>query len=316
MKRTAKRLGLGIGGLLLLAATVLVTTAHLRWDRTFDAPVPDIQASTDPAVIARGEYLARGPAHCVDCHTAPGKPELSGGFEWQIPLGTIRSPNITPDPVTGIGRRTDAELARILRYGVRHDGRAAMAFMEFQHLSDEDLVAVISYLRSLEPVNNPVPDHDFNLMGKALMSFLIQPVGPTSAPPATSPAEGPTLERGAYLANSVANCAGCHTERDMTNGSYLKPRFAGGFVMPLDSDPTRAFVTPNLTPDPATGHIVGWSEDRFIARFRAGKAFEDSHMPWAAFNSMSDDDLRAVYRYLTSLEPVHNETGPMIQKTP
>jgi mono/diheme cytochrome c family protein len=313
MKRTLRRIGLGFGGFLLLLIVVLTTTAHMRWNRTFNAPMPDIRASTDPEVIARGEYLAKGPAHCVDCHTVPGKPALSGGSEWALPFGTIRSKNLTPDPETGIGRRTDAELARLLRYGVRHDGRAGMPFMEFQNLSDEDLVAVISYLRSLEPVHNPVPEHDLNLMGKAVMAFLIKPIGPASPPPAASPAAAPTLERGAYLANSVANCAGCHSERNPMDGSYVKPRFAGGGSMPLDSDPTRVFVTPNLTPHPGTGHIVNWSEEQFLARFRAGKAFEDSHMPWTAYNAMSDDDLRAIFRYLMSLEPVDNATGPLIQ---
>jgi mono/diheme cytochrome c family protein len=313
MKRTLRRIALGIGGFLLLAVTLLVTTATMRWNRTFDAPYPELRASTDPAVIARGEYLARGPAHCVDCHTAPGKPALTGGYEWDLPFGTVRSPNITPDAETGIGRRTDAELARILRHGVRHDARAAMPFMEFQQMSDEDLVAVISYLRALDPIHNRVPAHELNLMGKAVMAFLIRPIGPVGMPAATAPAEGPTTERGAYLANSVANCAGCHSERNPMDGSYVGARFAGGGTMPMKSDPTRVLVTPNLTPHPETGHIVRWSEDQFVARFRVGKAFEDSHMPWTSYGEMSDHDLRALYRYLMSLEPVENATGPLIQ---
>jgi mono/diheme cytochrome c family protein len=313
MKRILQRIVLGAGGLLLIGLLVLVTTAQLRWSRTFDAPLPDIRASSDPAIIARGEYLARGPAHCVDCHTAPGGAEMAGGFEWHLPLGIVRSRNITSDPETGIGRRTDAEIARLLRYGVRHDGRAALPLMEFQHLSDEDLVAVISYLRTLEPVHNPVSDHDFNVMGKTVMSFLIRPIGPQTPPAATSPAEGPTLERGAYLANAVANCAGCHSERNPMDGSYTGARLAGGSIWDMESDPTRVFVTPNLTPDARTGHLAGWSEDAFVSRFRAGKRFGDSHMPWGAYNAMSDDDLRAIYRYLMSLDPVENETGPLVQ---
>jgi mono/diheme cytochrome c family protein len=314
MKRTFKRIGLGIGGVLTLAVIVLVTTAHMRWNRTFDAPYPPIRASTDPAVIARGEYLARGPAHCVDCHTAPGGIELAGGHVWELPFGIARSPNLTPDAETGIGRRTDGELARLLRHGVRHDGRAGLPFMEFQQMSDADLVAVISYLRALEPVRNPVPDHELNMVGKAVMAFLITPIGPASTPPVESPAEGPTLERGAYLANSIANCAGCHSERNMLDGSYIDARFAGGGSMPMKSDPTKMLVTPNLTPHAGTGHISAWTEEQFIARFRAGRAFEDSHMPWTAYNFMSDDDLRAVYRYLMSLEPVEKVTGPLIQE--
>ena len=94
----------------------------------------------------------------------------------------------------------------------------------------------------------------------------------------------------------------------MTDGVYTGPRLAGGFVMTVDGDPSRGFVTPNLTPDPATGRIASWTEDQFLARFRAGKRFEESHMPWMAFMRMSDTDIRAIYRYLRTLEPVVNET--------
>jgi mono/diheme cytochrome c family protein len=128
-----------------------------------------------------------------------------------------------------------------------------------------------------------------------------------------TPAEAPTAERGEYLANRVANCAGCHPQRNLLDGSYTGPRFSGGGVIPRETDPSQVYVTPNLTPDSATGHIYRWSEDQFVARFRAGRVFEDTHMPWAAFGKMSDTDLRAIYRYLRSLAPVTNPTGALIQ---
>jgi hypothetical protein len=83
--------------------------------------------------------------------------------------------------------------------------------------------------------------------------------------------------------------------------------------MEIDGDPTHVFRVPNLTPDPRTGHIASWTEEQFLARFRVGMAYQGSHMPWDAYKRMSDDDLRAMYRYLMSLEPVENETGPMLQ---
>ena len=94
----------------------------------------------------------------------------------------------------------------------------------------------------------------------------------------------------------------------MTDGSYIGAPFSGGMQMALDTDPTRGFVTPNLTPDPATGRISSWSEDQFVARFRAGPQFQESHMPWNAFRRMSDTDLRAIYRFLRTLEPVVTAT--------
>lgn len=93
----------------------------------------------------------------------------------------------------------------------------------------------------------------------------------------------------------------------MMDGSYTGEPFAGGMIISLDDDPSRGFITPNLTPDPATGRITDWTEDQFLARFRAAPQFEESHMPWRAFMRMSDTDIRAIYRFLRSLEPVVNE---------
>ncbi len=322
MRRVLKTV-LGIVAVLLVMVLSLGAYAEVRWDRTFDAPYPELRASTDPEVIARGRYLAYGPAHCAYCHTkqeqmaaidAGETPPLSGGYEWRLPFGVIRSPNLTPDAETGIGRYTDAELARMLRHGVKPDGRVALPFMESQNLADEDLVALISFLRSQPPVRHEVPPHEFNLVGRGVMATLIRPTGPTGTPPAHAPASAPTLERGAYLVNHVANCAGCHTQRSALDGSYKAPRLSGGGGMPLDDDPNTMLVPPNLTPDPKTGHIVRWTEEQFLARFRAGKIYTGTHMPWPLFGSMSDDDLRAIYRYLMSLEPVENETGPLMRK--
>ena len=123
-------------------------------------PVPHVRASSDPAVIARGEYLVYGPAHCVECHAssfeeyqkvADGqKVPLQGGTRFEAPpLGAIYSKNLTPDPETGIGRYTDGQVARMMRYNVRPNGRASVApMMPFHNMSDEDMIAIISFLRA------------------------------------------------------------------------------------------------------------------------------------------------------------------------
>ena len=88
-------------GVVALLAVVLICIALLRWQRTFDAPLPEIHASSDPKVIAQGRYIAYGPGHCVGCHTdrtqrqavaAGEQPPLTGGLEFKLPFGTIRTP--------------------------------------------------------------------------------------------------------------------------------------------------------------------------------------------------------------------------------
>ncbi|HEV8551299.1 MAG TPA: c-type cytochrome [Polyangiaceae bacterium] len=310
MKVSLKKLVIrGLGGLGVVAAGLTVAVAA-RQHRKFDAPYPAIHASRDPAVIERGRYLAFGAAHCTSCHgasEAPGAtpnaaaaPVLSGGHEFALPVGVFRAPNITPDAATGIGRYSDEEIARMLRYGVRPNGEVLLPFMPFQNLSDEDLTALVSFLRAQVPVAHEVAPHEPNLLGRVVKAFVLAPRGPSAPNPARVPREV-TVEYGRYLANSVGNCVGCHTKLDLRTGEYIGPKFAGGAEHPSTSDAGKSFVTPNLTPDPRWGWLNGWSEDAFVARLRAGRVRPGSPMPWETFATIDEADARALYRYFKSL---------------
>jgi mono/diheme cytochrome c family protein len=178
------------------------------------------------------------------------------------------------------------------------------------HLRDDDLTAVLSYLRSTAPLAHQVPEHRLTLLGKALMAFAIEPAG-QDVPPGPAPS-GPTVERGAYLANDVSSCVTCHTDRG-EDGALVGPRFAGGQRMDVAADASRVYVTPNLTPDPESSPLGRWSEDDFLARFRRSRQVDGSPMPWGSFARMTDDDLRALYRYLRTLPPTRNHVGPVVQ---
>ncbi|MCK9408631.1 MAG: cytochrome c [Bacteriovoracaceae bacterium] len=318
LKRVLKWGGIILGSLLLL----FVIAVYALQSKSFDAPYPKITASTDSALIARGKHLVYGPAHCNGCHFAKddmakalnGEPvELKGGFEFVLPFGVIRTPNLTSDNETGIGGLRDAEIARILRYGVFPDGRAVFDFMPFHNLSDEDLTAVISYLRTLSPVNQKVVRREINFLGKAVVAFLIKPVGPMGEPP-SSVSPDSTSAYGKYLVHSIANCVGCHTNRDMMTGAFIGEPFAGGFQMPSDAVPGLMFTTPNITPDPETGKIFPWTEEVFVHRFRQGVQIVGSPMPWGSFKNMTGLELKAIYRYLRSVEPVHKKIDQVVQK--
>ncbi|HSC54582.1 MAG TPA: hypothetical protein VLC98_13215 [Phnomibacter sp.] len=308
--------------LFLLIGGLLVSIYSMQ-NKKYDAPYPDnIHASKDSAIIARGEYLVYGPAHCGNCHS-PIKHQqrinagehlpLEGGLPFELPIGNIYSPNITPDEATGIGKLSDAELARAFRYGVGHDGRALFDFMPFQHLSNEDMTAIVSYLRTQKPVRSEIPKTDLNLLGKALKAFMIKPVGPSRAIP-DKVVPDTTAAYGDYLANSVANCRGCHTERDLKTGAYIGLPFAGGTKFESSMEKGSYCVTPNLTPDPKTGRIYGWSQQTFIERIRKGRAVKISEMPWELFSRMDNNDLKAIYNYLQTLPPVQKDNGPTYVK--
>jgi mono/diheme cytochrome c family protein len=302
--------------LLVLIAGATVAT-YSRQHLHYDAPYPNIKASKDSIIIAQGRTIVLGAGHCVDCHSKTKNvdsvlrlgqdPELSGGYKFDLPFGTFYTRNLTPDSATGIGRMTDGEIARVLRYSVHKNGEAVLPFMPFQNMTDEDLTAVISYLRSLKPVHNPIPESHYNVMGNVIKAFMIKPTGPTEEIQ-KSIQRDTTAAYGKHLVMTIANCNECHTKRDGIGG-YVGEPLAGGTEFHEEGKPT--LITPNLTPD-SSSRIFGWSQDDFIRRFRMGKLIPYSHMPWESYGRMTDDELKAIYKYLKTLKPVrtnHEKAG-------
>ena len=316
-----------IGIVVALLVIGLLVAVYTLKDHTFESPAIDIKASTDSSVIARGKYLANGPAHCAHCHVPNDKMAMvdegqiipmSGGRLFELPIGNIYTPNITSDKETGLGGKSDAEIARVLRYGVKTNGNALFPFMPFYDIADSDLLAIISYLRTLEPIKNKVQDNEFNFMGNVVRAFIMKPEGlKTENRPKILATINPdsSIEYGSYLAKYVANCVGCHTDRDLKTGEFTGPAFAGGFKLPGEGNPDVTLVSPNITPDPETGVMHYWSEEMFIKRFRAGRTIKESPMPWGPFSRMSDMELKALYRFLQTVKPVKQNNGPTMVKT-
>jgi mono/diheme cytochrome c family protein len=285
--------------LVLLLLSFSITVA-LRQDLRFDAPYPDIHASSDPQVIERGRHIVYSQAHCADCHSTQNvdslmlagvDPTLSGGKLFDVGIAKFYTANLTSDTTYGLGRRTDAEIARVLRYGVHANGRAVPEFMGFHDMSDADLTSVISYLRTLKPVANEVPPAAYSIIGYAIKAFLIKPNGPMR--PLEKYVQPDSSARyGEYIVHSTTNCAGCHTRRDLA-GKMSGPLMAGG-------NEIGGLITPNLTTD-SSSRIFGWTEQMFIERFRKGKIVPQSEMPWNSFKHMTDLELKAIYRYLQTL---------------
>jgi len=289
---------------------------YSSYDKSYDGdfPLSDLKISSDSAKIERGRYLAQGPAHCIDCHSPiekvlshDGDDDLvmSGGFGLEIPPGTFYAPNITPDEETGIGRYTDGQLYRMLRYNIRPDGQAAIDFMPFFNMTDEDIYAIIAYLRSQKKFKHKMPESELTFLGKALTTLgAIKPSVPDQ-PVVKSVKEDTTVAYGKYLAYAVANCMGCHTDRDMQTGEFIGEDYAGGLIFGPDVlTKGWVFITPNITPDKQTSIVADWDEETFIDRMKAGKIYKTSPMPWTAFQKMKDNDLKAIYRFLKTVKPV------------
>lgn len=273
-------------------------------------PSPPAATASEAADVARGEAIVRNVAVCGGCHAAgEGNPDgpLSGGHEfrdWRV--GTVRASNLTPDKETGLGTWSDAEIVRAIRTGVRKDGRLlapAMPYVWFNEMSDADAFAVARYLRSLPPVSNPVRQ-DFNLLFRIGKTFLLRPApaGQVAGTP-----RGATPEYGAYLSQHAGLCAECHTPRGGLKDEADRSRLFAGSAHPPKGFPANPS---NLTPDAATG-IGSWSEEAFVQTIRTGVDPRGVHlhpfMPWHQNARMTDDDLRAIYRFLRTVPAIRNE---------
>ena len=220
------------------------------------------------------------------------------------------APNITPDKETGAGNWSDDTLARAIREGIGHDGRALypiMPYLSFQAMSDEDLAAVIVYIRSLAPVRNQLPATRIPFPSNFLTNDVPQPV----TVPVPPPDQSTPVARGAYLVR-MGTCADCHTPQE--KGKPVEGMgFAGGLVL---TGPTGKVASSNITPD-ASG-ISYYDENLFIRAMhegRVGARTLNATMPWSFFAQMTDDDLKAVFAYLRTLKPVKHRVDNTVPST-
>jgi len=171
-------------------------------------------AGAAETLVERGAYLVTTVGACGNCHTprdAASNPianmELAGGFEFDdAPIGHVVTPNITPDPETGIGSWTAEQIITALRDGKRPDGTIIgppMPIRVYRQLSDSDAAAIAAYLRSLKPIRHVVARTTYKM-----------PLPPGYGPAVTHVDEPPRTDKiayGAYLAGTVGHCVLCHT---------------------------------------------------------------------------------------------------------
>lgn len=273
--------------LALLGASVVYAASERKLRRTYDTSVDSVRVPTDAASIARGEHLVRNVIDCTLCHGE----DLGGAvYSSSSAIGTVAGPNLTRGK-GGVGADyADMDYVRAIRRGVRRDGRSLIVMPSevFTHLSQEDLGAVIAFLKQAPPVDRNVPKSGFGPMGRALlaagkMNILVAGKTPRITPPASVPADT-TAAYGKYIAD-ISGCHGCH-------GYGL----SGGPV----AGPPGLPPASNLTP----AGIGSWSEADLARAVREGRRPDgsqlDEFMPWKVFRGMTDAEIHAIWLYLRS----------------
>ena len=298
MKKIFKWIGIvlvSLVGLILIAAFTLFLIGSARLNKTYEFSPSNLTIPTDAASIARGQHIAE--TLCEGCHGT----DLSGINNWFEggPLGTIDSANLTSGE-GGVGQTyTDEDFVGAIRHGIDSKGKPTFmpAVVSTAYLSDEDLAAVIAYVKSVPPVDRITYGKQFTPLAKILFAAGMLPAFPVEVVShethVTAPAPGVTVEYGSYLVDTH-DCHICHGEN--MNGGKLP-------------DPTQNVITPNLTQG---GELKAWTEADFVNTLKTGVTPSghqlSDNMPWKEFGNMTDDELKAIWMYLQLLLPMDQYT--------
>jgi len=226
---------------------------------------PGPSAARNPAQTD-GEYLARA-GDCVACHTARGGEPFAGGLEMKTPFGTLYTPNITPDPETGIGKWSPDDFWRALHEGRSRDGSLlypAFPYPSYTKITRADADAIYGYIWSLKPVRRRNTPHDMQfpynqrnlLMGWRALYFEPGVFAPRAD-------ETPEWNRGAYLVQGLGHCDACHTSRNMLGATVKDKQLAGGLI------PLQDWYAPSLTSNREAG-LGQWQISDVVVLLRTG----------------------------------------------
>jgi mono/diheme cytochrome c family protein len=279
--------------------------------------IPADFASSDP--IARGQYLARA-ADCQACHTAKGGAPFAGGLAFNLPFGSIYSPNIAPDAETGIGKWTDAQFLRAVHQGIDDEGQPlypAMPYAAYTYMTDADALAIKAYLFSLAPVHreNVANSLAFPFNQRWAMAIWAKLFDPdTRFEP--RPDRSPEWNRGAYLSEALAHCGDCHTPPALSQSLDNRRKYAGAL--------TAGWRAYNITGDQLSG-VGAWSDAELAAYLSTGHATGRGTAAGPmgeavdlSLSHLTPSDIRAMVVYLRSVPATRtaDEPAPVIHPAP
>ncbi|MGE6385194.1 c-type cytochrome [Pseudomonas sp. NPDC078416] len=306
-----------------LAVGGVVLAASGAWfvNRVPYSPLANAPLALSPALIEKGEYVARL-GDCVACHSVAGNPPFSGGLEMATPMGSIFATNITPDKRSGIGNYSLDDFDRAVRQGVAADGHRlypAMPYPSFSKFSDDDVKALYAFfMKGVTPAD--VPSKQSEIPWPLNMRWplaLWNAAFADSDPYQTKSGKDEAWNRGAYIVQGPGHCGSCHTPRSITMNEKALDERSPAYLSGALID---GWYAPSLRQDPNIG-LGRWSEPEIVQYLKTGRNVHSvvTGSMTEAFNNstqyMSDDDLGAIAHYLVSL-PGNGKDGPPWKPSP
>lgn len=303
-------------------ASVVLTVLALGCTAKYIRETTDTPFEVTDERLARGSYLVNHVAACGSCHTTrdsgsiadtEGTEQYLGGgntYDDRVFHAKVWIPNITSDEETGIGTWTDDQIARAIRDGIRADGTLMSPWMPwtgYQNMSDEDVKAIVVYLRSVPTVKQERErfENEFLWQTKLLLSTGYghhEPVRNVETPDRNDP-----IAYGEYIVH-IGHCGECHS---LKKSGYVEPgdkAWLAGSQVPYIFKGWGTIYARNLTPDEETG-LGKYSAEEIKEALRSGRRLDGKRMavPMKVFNvhytGMTDEDLDALVTYLKSLPP-------------
>ncbi len=259
-------------------------------------------ANAQSDLVKRGDYLVNTIMTCGNCHTPKGPPaaiagkEFSGGLSWDEPPFKVTAPNITSDKETGLGNWTDADIKKALRTGTRPNGVQLATVMPtdfYGVISENDMNAIVAYLRTLKPIANAVPAPIYKMP-------QVHRAYPGSEKPYTEAMMSDPVKKGFYLA-TIGHCMECHTPFGTRGRDFAGSLGKGGAEFP---GPWGKSISRNITSSKTAG-LGDWTDAEIKTAITQGKRKDGTPlkppMGFPHYAKMTDADLSAVITYLRTV---------------
>ena len=291
---------------IIAVSTTAVILILAFWVIT-SAKIPDFSSVENyQASLERGEYIFNA-SGCASCHSSPDSAQaeklvLTGGRSFPSPFGTFYAPNISMDKVDRIGTWSGKDFANAVRHGVSPEGKhyyPSFPYSAYANMTDQDIADLWAYFKSIPESSKPSIDHDLPMYVRWRRPIAFWKLLNKRKLITELVSSDPTVQRGAYLVETLGHCGECHTSRNFIGGLQYEYWLGGA------KNPAGRGMIPNITPTKLT-----WDTEEIVEYLASGFTPDfdvaGGHMADVVENTskLTGEDRQAIAEYLKAIPGV------------